>query len=398
MTRAYPQGDPFAQTESRSPAERSRFQVRVYRDIHEVDAHRWDSLLGPEDLQLSHRFIRTCQESGIENARYWHVNLYDPNGLCCVATLSRFHVSLDVLCRGWTRVAVRTIRRVHREFLRIPMLFCGLPVSFGQPCLRIRDDSDAPAAIRRIAQTMEGIARQTGTSFLCFKEFSPTQAVDTATLESVDYFRATSLPACSLQLRWNSFDDYLGSLRSGYRRQIKKSLEVAHESGLEVRRVERVSPYTDVLFGLYEQVIDRAAHRLERLSLAFFDNLGRNLSGQCRAILIERRGRPLASAILLLTPPVATFLLAGLEYETHLQYQTYQNLVIEVIREAIHTGAARLEMGQTSYELKSRLGAEAVPRYIYLRHRHPVGHALLRKSAALLFPQVDCARRRVFRR
>jgi predicted N-acyltransferase len=384
--------------ESRPSPEKPGPRIRVFRDIREVDASQWDSLLGPEDLQISHRFIRTCQESVIENAEYWHVTVHDANGLCCVATLSRFHVCLDVLCQGWTRVAVRTIRRVYRRFLQTPMLFCGLPVSFGQPCLRVRDDAYAPAVIRQIAKTMEDVARQTQTSFLCFKEFSPAQAVDMETLEAVGYFRTTSLPACSLPLHWNAFDDYLGSLRSGYRRQIKKSLQVARQSGLQVRRFEEVSPYADLLFRLYKQVIDRAAHCLERLNLTFFESLGRNLSGQCRVILIERRGRPLASAVLLLTPGVTTFLLAGLDYETRRQYQTYQNLVIEVVREAIRSGARRLEMGQTCYALKSRLGAEAVPCYLYYRHRRSLRHALFKRTSALLFPQVEYPQRRVFRR
>jgi predicted N-acyltransferase len=397
MNRAHPSSCPLAQAEWQTSPEKPGPRIRVFRDIREVDAGQWDSLLGPEDLQISHRFIRTCQESGIQDAEYWHVMVDDTIGLCCVATLSRFHISLDVLCQGWSRAVVRTIRRVHCKFLQIPMLFCGLPVSFGQPCLRIRNDADAPTAIRQITQTMENVAYQTKTSFLCFKEFSPAQTTVMETLEAVGYFRATSLPACSLPLRWSTFEDYLGSLRSGYRRQIKRSLQVARQYGLQVRHFEEVAPCADLLFRLYEQVIDRAVHRLERLNPAFFENLGRNLSGQCRVILIERRGQPLASALLLMTPGVATFLLAGLDYETHQPYQTFQNLVIEVVREAIRSGAARLDMGQTSYALKSRLGAEAVPRYLYQRHRHALGHALFRRTSALLFPQVDCPKRRVFR-
>ncbi len=385
-------------TEMRPPPGEFGPQVRVFRDIRQVDARQWDSLLGPEDLQVSHRFIRTCQESSVENAEYWHVMVHDANGLCCVATLSRFHISLDVLCQGWTRAAIRTVRRFYWGFLRIPMLFCGLPVSFGQPGLRIRDDADAPFAIRQVAQTMEDVARRTGTSFLCFKEFSPAQAVDMETLEEAGYFRALSLPTCSLPIHWDTFDDYLGALRSGYRRQIKMSLQVARQSGLQVRRLEEVSPCAEVLFRLYEQVVDRAAHRLERLNLSFFENLGRNLRGQCQVLLMERRGQPLASALMLRTPDVATFLLAGLDYERHQQYQTYQNLVIEVLREAIRLGVKRLEMGQTSYAMKGRLGTVTIPRYVYHRHRQPLRHALFKTVSPWLFPQVDCRERRVFRR
>jgi hypothetical protein len=94
---------------------------------------------------------------------------------------------------------------------------------------------------------------------------------------------------------------------------------------------------------------------------------------------------------------LATFLLAGLDYGADRAWQVYPNLVAAVVDEAIRAGASRLELGQTSGALKSRLGAVAVPRFLYLRHRNPLGHLLLRGAAALLFPEHEYPERRVFR-
>ena len=94
---------------------------------------------------------------------------------------------------------------------------------------------------------------------------------------------------------------------------------------------------------------------------------------------------------------VATFLLAGLDYRAPRQWQVYPNLVAEVVAEAIRSGASRLEMGQTSYPLKSRMGAVPEPRFLYLRCRRPLGAWLLRRLARVLFPEQDYPPRRVFR-
>ncbi len=371
-------------------------EARIFRDIREVEASEWDSILDPDDLQMSHRFIRACQEAQIETAEYWHLMLYQQDTLCCVASLCRFRVSLEILSKGLVQTLIRTVRRVRKTFLDVPVLFCGLPVSFGQPCIKIRRGADVPAVVDSVTEVMENVARETRTRFLCLKEFDPNRAEELADVNRHGYFQVSSLPSCSLPLRWKSFDEYLRSMRAGYRRQITGSLKMRAASGLGVRILDDFSAQSDVIFGLYEQVIDRAEHRLERLNRAFIEQLARNFQGQSRAIVVERLGEPLAVAILLLSPSVMTFLLAGIDYRLNREYQAYPNLIVEVVAEAIRSGASRLEMGQTSYAIKSRMGAEQVPRCLFVRHRSTVGNFLLRSASGLLFAKQEYPNRRVF--
>ncbi len=377
---------------------RNSCQIHIFRDIHQVDPAQWDALLGPNDQQLSHRFIRVCQDANIEDAEYWHLVVTDAHGVAAICTLSRLVVPFDACPVGMTRVLIDTIRKAYHDFLRIPILFCGLPVSFGQSCLRFRPDAHVPDLLQVIAETVESVAHQTRTTLVCYKEFDPPEVEELLPLAGRGYLRVPSLPACSLTLRWSSFDDYLAELRCGYRRQITSSLRIARHNSLAVRTLDDMRGHTEPVYELYEQVIDRATHRLERLNRAFFENLADYLQGEYRLILIEQGARPLGMAIVLLSPTVATFLLAGLDFRWNREYQVYQNLVIEVIRVAIAAGAGRLEMGQTSYALKSRMGAEAEPRYLYVRHRKAWAHALLRRVTGVLYPEIVYPCRRVFRR
>ncbi len=372
-------------------------QVRVFRDINDVDAEEWDSLLGPDELQQSHRFVRLCQESRVEDAEYWHLMLYQDGTLCAVATLSRMVARLDLLSTDLPRGVVAAVRRCWPGFLRVPVLFCGLPVSFGQPCLKVAPWADAARVCATLAETMDRIAKESGVGLLCLKEFEPAVADQLAPLGALGFFRAASLPSCSLPLRWDSFSAYVQAMTAGYRRQVRATQEAGRAAGLKVRRLDHFSQEGDVIFALYEQVIRRAEFRLETLNRAFIDRLDTDLGEQSRALILERDGRPLAAAVLLFTPGVATFLLAGLDYEADRRWQVYPNLVLEVVAEAIASGALRLEMGQTSYALKSRLGAVESPRTLFLRYRNPLGHSLLRKSARFLFPETEYPQRRVFR-
>jgi hypothetical protein len=345
-------------------------QVCICRNINEVSPAKWDSLLTSDDLQQSHRFIRLCQESGVENAEYWHLMLYQAERLCGVATLTRVAVRLDLLSAGFSRSLLSSLRKCSPGLLEIPVLFCGLPVSFGQPCLKVAPWADTPAVGRVVAEVMDRIAGVAGVTLLCLKEFDSSQADALASLCDHGFLCATSLPSCSLPIVWTSFSSYLEAMTANYRRQVRATLSAGRAAGLKVRHLNAFSEEGDAIFALYEHVIRRAKFRLETLNRQFLDRLDTNLGDQSRAIFLERHGRPLAVAILLHTPDAATFLLAGLDYEANRQWQVYPNLVLEVVAEAIRARAARLEMGQTSYALKSRLGAVESPRFLFLRHRN----------------------------
>lgn len=382
----------------RPPAEATgRYTVSACADIAAVDPGEWEAFLAPDDLQATHRFIGVCQRSRVAEAVYRHMMVRQGERLVAVASCSRMEVALDLLSTGLVRAAIRGVRRWRRNFLRVPVAFCGLPVSFAQSCLRIRPGADAPVIAGLVARELEAWARASGAAVLCFKEFSPREQPAVEPLEQHGYFRAPSLPSCSLAVAWGTFEEYLGAMRAGYRRQILASLRARDRLGLAVRTLPAWGPHAARILRLYEQVMDRAPFQLERLNLAFFQRLAADLGDASGAILVERDGELLAAAVLLYAPGTVTFLLAGIDYAHHPQSQAYLTLVAEVVAEAIRRGATRLELGQTSYDLKRRLGAEARARWLYLKCPNPAVHLALRAASGALFPATQYPNRRVFK-
>ncbi len=377
--------------------EQDKYSIHVFDRIEEVDAAVWDSIIGPDDLQATHSFIRTCQSAAVEQASYRHLMIYEGDRLVSVASLSLMPVSLDLLSSGIPRKIIRLLRRLRPDFLRIQLLLCGLPVSFGNSCIRFRAGADTRRILEMINGAMESVAQELNVSVLCFKEFTNDEAAALDDLTRFDYFRAESLPGCSMKIVWPTFDDYLTSMRAGYRRQLTTSLRRRQEAGLKVRVLDGFGAECESIHRLYEAVMERAEFQLERLNLSFFEKLNADFGAQSRAILLERNGELLAAAIMLVTNRVATFLLAGIDYEQNRLYHSYFNLVIEVVRQAINTGAETLVLGQTSYDLKTRLGGITDARCLYLKHRNKRLNSILRAASKLLFPSVKISGRRVFK-
>ncbi|MEE8526541.1 MAG: aminotransferase class I/II-fold pyridoxal phosphate-dependent enzyme, partial [Thermoanaerobaculia bacterium] len=383
-----------------APPRRSRpggTRLEIYEEIGEVDPVVWDALVTPGDLQASHRFVKLCQDSRIEDAKYRHVLLYQDGALAAIASLCRMTVNLDVLAPSALRGTAQRARRLFPEFLRLPVLFCGLPVSFGQSCLRFAPEADRAAALNTLAGTMAELGEELGSELLCFKEFGPSERADLDGLVRAGYLRLPSLPSCHLPLRWRSFDAYLADMRAGYRRQARLDRSTAQRLGLRVRRLADFGAESASLHRLYENVVDRTEYRLERLPRAFFENLNKGLADRASALLLERDDEVVAVAILLEAEDTMTFLLAGIDDRVNREHHCHPLLVSAVVAEAIRSGARNLELGQTAYGVKGRFGAETTPRWLYIRHRSPRWHRLLGLTSARLFPAHEITNRRVFR-
>ena len=263
--------------------------------------------------------------------------------------------------------------------------------------MRLRPGTEAAAVAGLVARELESWARSCRAAVVCFKEFAPLEQPVVESLVEHGYFRAPSMPSCTLEIAWRTFEEYVSAMRAGYRRQILASLRARERLGLTVRLVPRWEADAGRIFPLYEQVMDRAPFQLERLNLAFFQYLATDLGDQSSAVLVERHGVLLAAAVLLRAPRAVTFLLAGIDYAHHRQCQAYLTLVAEVVAEAIRHGATRLELGQTSYDLKRRLGAELSARWLYLKCPNRAVHLAVRVASRALFPTISAPPRRVFK-
>jgi predicted N-acyltransferase len=376
----------------------SHVTYRADSNLDAIDPAQWDSLLRPGDHQASHRFLRVCRDAGIEDARYRYVRVLDGPRLAATAALASMTVSLDLLAPGAVRFIAQAGRTLYPRFLRVRILFCGLPVSFGSSSLRFAPDADAARVFPLVERAMDEFAESEEVGLLCVKELTEAERENADALLGLGFFRAASLPGMALRIEWADFEGYARAMRSGYRRQLRASLAARASRNLRLRVVSDWREECERIYPLYAQVMDRAEFQMERLPRAFFERLAWEFSGEARALLLERDGDLEAAAIVLDGPETMTFLLTGIDYARNETDRAYENLVAEVVAEAIRSGARRLELGQTSYALKSRLGGVTEPRWLYLKHRRAIPHAAIRRGSGLLFPEASVPRRHVFSR
>src|SRR4026209_861339 len=103
-------------------------RAETYNSVDEVPDEVWNAV-APPDFFFTKAFTEVMERSGVEDARYRYVILYEGDEPAGLATLSRFVLKLDLLTGDkW----IKRARRLVPKMFELPIVCCGVPASLGQ--------------------------------------------------------------------------------------------------------------------------------------------------------------------------------------------------------------------------------------------------------------------------
>ncbi len=164
-----------------------------------------------------------------------------------------------------------------------------------------------------------------------------------------------TLPSCIFHNRFASFDHYLASLRSSYRRRIHTAIVKGQK--LKVARISNAD-FDHELHALYLQVLKHSQFPLEELPVSFFQRCG------CDIDVFYIEGRPVAFVMHSLKDGLMSFIFGGMDYQVRDTYDLYYNMLLHMLMIGIENKAGTIDLGQTAENTKCRLGCELEERYM----------------------------------
>ena len=243
--------------------------------------------------------------------------------------------------------------------VNVPMKFVYLPLSVSHPSIVWSEDK---TEVGKTLRKMKGIKI----------------IINVGEEELEGFAKGHYLPICVLENRWNTWEDYLGSMRSSYRRRIHQALE----KGKEIQYLELADnqDFTDEDYQLYEQVFNHSEYSLEKLTADFFRN------DIAKTILLQIDGKTQAFLQLIedLGNDMLIFEFCGYNYEIAHQYDIYYNMLAYIARYAIEHNFRYVQFGQTAYDAKLKFGATMYYNYYLLSHRNPLLNYLINKKNSYL--------------
>ena len=374
------------------------YSYRFYQSIETVNLKDWQQIaqLNPEKICLDYRFLISLEKSMSDVSQFWYVIFYDETGIpqAC-ACLSTYQTDLTIIAHASVKTIIQLIRRFFPNWLYWNILFCGLPVSIGHNALGFSSAVDHAEILRQLDQLMQTIASQEKAKLIVFKEFREQEYQQIQALEKLGYLGLESLPMNLFPTKFTNFNHYYQSLRSNYRKHIKKSRKKIEKSRLIIKYIQGkesvLSHYQNKEHLLYQSVIEKSKTQLEILPKSFFDEIANQFPEEVSMVVALRNNNIVGYIFCLRINTIFYALFCGFEQSLNRHTDLYFNLAYGVIKNALNAQVSHIELGQTADYFKARLGAYQIPLKLSVKSPIRIINILITLFPDLLFPKPNIA-------
>jgi hypothetical protein len=376
--------------ERRRLRSRSPLAIAIADRFAQLSPGAWESVVasGGGGIFHSAQYQAALERACPDNIEPRYALIFDgakPVATMCmqIATLDLSHVGNPARARAW--------RSLGRK-LRQRVLVCGNLLAYGVHGVCRVADSDQDAVWQAVAEVMYRVRRAEKlagkTDIVLLKDFSAAERDASAVLAKLSYGAVETEPNMVLQVdpAWRTHEDYLLSLTSKYRSDIKNRIfKRFDEAGFTLERLDDVVAQTPRLQELYLQVHGNAMLRPFTLPADYWRELTL-LAGPDATIHVARRAGVVLGFILTLRDgPTAFAYHVGFDRAAAAEgVPVYLRLLHASLAQAIALGCQRVSFGRTALEPKARLGCVPEPTYVWARHRHPFMNQLLQPMLRLI--------------
>lgn len=357
----------------------SGFAFALADSIDFLDQAHWTKVTGNNSLFMSPRYLRVLENAGPENLRQCYALIF--NDREPVAAIAAQTVTVSA-----SRLQKKAATNGKFDRLEEKILVCGNLLSWGMHGIAFAPNVDQEALWPAVAEAIYRLRRVDklfgDTAFVMVKDITDGHVSNAQTLSRFSYRELETEPNMVLDIseKWKSYDDYLASLNSKYRKQSKQIDKEVAAAGCTVEEIniDEISRNAEQLHALYLQTHKNARLRLVTLPVDFLPTLAKQLGNDMRFTVLKKDGSLLGFVTTVKDGDTAVGYYIGFDRKANAEFPIYFRLLQSVIGHAISLGCKRLSLGRTALEPKARLGARPEPMRVWIRHRIPMLNLVVR--------------------
>ena len=350
------------------PPDNPEFSARILTSINQVNSKAWDALIpAGQHPFLTHAFLKACEDSGsaVPDTGWTpvHIWLEDASGTAVgaaplyVKTHSQGEYVFD---HSWADAMERAGGQYY------PKLQSCVPFTPATGPRLLANSAEARSAL------LAGMAQ-----FCAAQGFSGAHVTflteeDRAVCDAAGWLHREDRQFHFINRGYNSFDDFLGSLASRKRKNIRKE-RAAAQDGVTISRLTGADlkpHHWDIFYRCY---IDTSQRKWGRpyLTRAFFEQIHDTLADQIILVIAERDGAPIAAALNF----IGSDALYGRNWGAleHKPFLHFELCYYQAIEAGIERGLPKVEAGAQG-EHKLARGYEPVATHSAHHLAHPGLH------------------------
>jgi len=357
----------------------SVFAFALADSIDYLDQKYWQAVTAHDSLFLSPLYLQVLKTAGPENVRQRYALIFQDKAPVAAIAAQRVTVSIARLRR-------KSLGNGRLNQLEEKMLVCGNLLSWGMHGISFAPNVDHEPLWPAIAEAIYRLRRVDklfgDTAFVIVKDIPDAYVGAATALSRFSYRELETEPNMVLDIspHWKSYDDYLASLTSKYRKQAKQiEKEVAAAGGVvgEIKS-DQIARDAEQLHVRYLQTHKNARLRLQRSQFLFLPTLADRLCNDMRFTILKRGDDLLGFVTTVKDGETAVGYYIGFDRKANTEIPIYFRLLQLAIGHVIDLGCKRLSLGHTALEPKVRLGARPDLMRIWIRHRIPMSKLIVR--------------------
>lgn len=280
----------------------------------------------------------------------------------------------DWLARKWT-----TSKKEQH------VLVCGNPLISGEHAFVFAEDISTIDQANFLCDAMNAVVKEVRAkgiplSICMMKDFYPVHETLQENLKNCGFSKMAGDPVMILPIleEWQTLGDYQNDLISKFRSKSLTALEKSKDLVKRVLSAEEMSNHSEDWYPLYEQVYERAQYQWKKLSAQAIIDMKLALGEDFVMQGYYFENKMIGFSISILGDQEMEAHLVGIDYEKNKQFQLYSRMLYDFVQLGIEQKKSWICFGRTALEIKSSIGALALPGQALLRHSKPITNVLVR--------------------
>ncbi|MFD2566670.1 GNAT family N-acetyltransferase [Pseudotenacibaculum haliotis] len=362
--------------------------VHYFDRISKIPEEVWKDLDCSENLYFSPDYLTALENNNSQLDFFYVVIKNEQQKAIAFASVQMIDFYIDSL-QNEDQSLLNRIACIGRQLKILPkekplkILNCGNTFVSGEHGIFIKSDQNKRSVLRLLAKAILQYTQQQYQSpidIFIMKDFLEESLPISNELISLGYYAFNVEPNMKLTLNpeWNSFDDYLISLKTKFRVKAKKALQRSDELKVQNITQENMDEQLVPMTHLYHKVASKAYFNLGDFNLKTYKELKASLNDSyiLKSYWLNDKMVGFLSGMINGATLDAHFV--GIDYSSNKQFAIYQRMLYDYIQVAIDQKLSVINFARTASEIKSSVGAVPEHLTIYIRHKKTITNKFLK--------------------
>jgi predicted N-acyltransferase len=354
--------------------------VKVINSICEINKDDWDNIVGEKRILFSYNYLKAVELSKLPNFKHIYVLVYSNDKIVAHTCVNLMRYPLETFLDGIAKKILFLFRKVipFNSFY-IKTLECGGAASLGNPVSINKDENNQYEIMNLMIEQIENIFKDSNATILLFRDFFESDLHNLLpSFEKYNYFKIKIYPLTTLKIKWNSYNEYINSMRSHYKYKVKRTEKKIQDKNIQIELIDDFNKYSKSLYSLWMNTYNNAKeYQREIINEDYFINIKKYLGVKVKILAAVKKEKILGFFLLFDNNSIIDFLYSGLDYQNNYKYSIYYNLLYNLVRLGIEKKIKKIDMGMTTYIPKTELGCDLEYISVFIKLKYKILNKLV---------------------